>query len=430
MARKRFRLMVRILGIFLFLLAGTFPGEAKVLELTVRDTINPFTSSYIRRGLKFAQENHCEAVLLLLDTPGGLMDAMRDIVQDILASEVPVVVYVFPSGGHAGSAGAFILMSADVAAMAPGTSVGSAHPVSIGVEPMPAEMAKKAAEDAAALMRTLANRRGRDAVLAEKFVKESISLTETEARENELIDFIARDPQELLDQMDGFTFLKANREIVLHTKGKPVEKFPPNLYEQFFSHFANPNVVYILLLIGLYGVIYEIIHPGSYYPGIIGAIALIFAFIAVQNLPVRYGAIALIALGVILFVAEIKMPTHGILGVLGTIAFLVGSFLLFGSPEYQVDWGVILGGAVVVLGFLFIAVRAGILAHLQTPFVGAENLLGKTGEVVRDLSPDGLVFLEGENWRAVSDGTPIQKGESVLVVGKEGMVLRVRRKSL
>lgn len=420
-------------------------ASATALILTVHDTINPFTESYIVRGLKEAQQRNSELVVILLDTPGGLMDSMRGIVQEIMATPTPVVVYIYPPGAHGGSAGAFILMSADVAAMAPGTTVGSAHPVGLGptgpsepAEPaMPGQpeqkppedvMGKKIAEDAAALIRSMAARHHRNGDVAQKFVFESISVTEQEALSQHVIDLLARDTPDLLAQLDGRVIEKNERKITLKTKNLLTLDLPMTPYESFFSNLANPNLIYLLFTIGLAALTYEFFHPGTYYPGVIGLLCLALALVAVQALPVNYGAMLLIAAGIIMFIVELKSPTHGFFGVAGVVSFVVGSFLMFGGSEARVSPWTIWTVAAILFGFLGLAVTVAVRAARRKSIIGIEDLKGKGGEVTVALNPEGQVFIEGENWRAETESGPLQVGERVVVIRLEGLKLFVRRK--
>ncbi|MHA2616908.1 MAG: NfeD family protein [bacterium JZ-2024 1] len=422
--RKKIKLFFLL---FLFSAGASIPDEETIYVLQVQDSINPFTSLYIRRGLALGQKNRATMVVILLDTPGGLVTTTRELIQKILDARVPVVIFIYPPGAHAGSAGAFLLMAADVAVMAPSTTVGSATPVSIGgVEggSVPETLLKKATEDAAALMRSLAEKKNRNVQVAERFVTEAISLTETQALEQKIIDFIAEDTPDLLQKLHGHQIVKNGQTFVLETQGKKVKEIPMTARETFFSTISHPTVAYILLLIGMWGILYEFLHPGQYYPGILGAISLVLAFVALQNLPFSWGAIVLMVIGLLLIVAEIKTPGFGFLGIAGAGAFLIGSYLMFPSP-FQVPWEIILTIGGIFIGFLLIVVPFVVRAHLRRPFVGKESLLEKIGEVVRDLTPEGQVLVEGELWKAFSLTGPVERGKKVLIRKVEGMKVLV-----
>ncbi|MFN4182236.1 MAG: NfeD family protein [bacterium] len=420
---------VKFFFLFPFLIAGVGATEEEgtIYVLQVQDSINPFTSMYIQRGLALGQKTRATMVVVLLDTPGGLVTTTRELIQKMLDARVPVVIYIYPPGAHAGSAGAFLLMAADVAAMAPSTTVGSATPVSIGGvegEPVPETLMKKATEDAAALMRSLAEKKNRNVQVAERFVTEAISLTETQALEQKIIELIAENTKDLLQKLHGRHIIKNNQTFILETQGKKVKEIPMTARETFFSTIAHPTIAYILLLIGMWGILYEFLHPGQYYPGILGVICLVLAFVALQNLPFSWGGIALMLSGLLLIVAEIKTPGFGFLGLAGSGAFLIGSYLMFPSP-FQVPWEIILTLGGIFIAFLLIVVPFIVLAHLRRPFVGKESLQEKLGEVVRDLTPEGQILVEGELWKALSLGGPVEKGKKVLIRKVEGMKVLV-----
>ncbi len=424
------RNLLRWIVLLLFFLTGVNGVNKKVIYvLNIQDSINPFTSAYIQRGLGLAQKHQAELILIKLDTPGGLLTSTRAIIQKMLETPVVTVVFVYPSGGHAGSAGAFILMAADIAAMAPGTTVGSASPIPMGGmegESVPETVMKKITEDAAALMRTIARKKHRNEEIAVRFVTEGISISETEALQEKVIDLIAKDTNDLLILLNNRTVEKNDRTFTLFTLDATAKEIPMSHREIFFSTIASPTVAYILLIIGMWGILYEFLHPGQYYPGIIGLICLILAFVALQNLPVSYGAVALLVLGLVLIIVELKTPGFGFFGALGVGIFLLGSFLMFAAP-FRVPFEIvgIIGGAFLV--FLLFVVPMVIIAHLRRPFVGRENLVEKVGEVIRDLTPVGLVHLEGELWKARSLEGNIPKGTQIRVRKVDGMLVWVEK---
>lgn len=423
-----------MLGVFTLLAASSLRAPTVVL-MTVKDSINPFTARYIERGIREAEKRGAALAVVTLDTPGGLMDSMRDIVQTILNARLPVAVYVAPAGANAGSAGAFITMAADIAAMAPGTTIGSAHPVALPTGGSPSEtpddtMMKKVTENAAAFIRTIAEQKGRNAELAQKMVTESISLSEKEALKQKVVDFVAPDLKDLLAQLDGKTINKGDTTYLLQgLKGATIIEVPMSPYERVFSRISHPGILYILFLAGISALLYGVAHPDQVYPLVIGLILLVMAVVALQSLPIRYGAVALIVIGIALIIAEIKVAGHGALGVLGAASFLVGSFMFGSTPEFQVPTWVILALGGPLLFLLGLAVYLIAQTFKRPPFVGSiEAIRGHRAHVVKELAPEGLVELEGEIWRARSS-TVLPVGTVVRITGKEGMVLTVAPES-
>lgn len=429
--------MKRVLDavVFGFLVAGAvqtvLSTPPTIAVMSLKDSINPFTALYIERGVKEAQKMGAMLAVVKLNTPGGLMDSMRDIVETMLNAKVPVAVFVYPSGANAGSAGAFITVAADIAAMAPGTTIGSAHPVALptgGAQPEGATdtMMKKVTENAAAFIRSIAEQRGRNADLAQKMVTESISLSEKQAIQQNIVDYIAKDISDLLAQLDGKTVKKGDHSFALKgIKDAKVVDLPMSVYERVFSRISHPGILYILFLAGISALLYGVAHPDQVYPLVIGLILLVMAVVAAQNLPISYGAVALIVIGVALIIAEIKVAGHGALGALGVAAFLVGSFMFGTTPDFRVPmWIVIALGAPLLL-LLALAVYLVAQTFKKAPFIGSiEAIRGHRAKVIKDLTPEGLIELEGEIWRARST-TPLTAGSTVRVTGKEGMVLQV-----
>lgn len=418
--------MVVVMGLFVCaLLQAAEPG--RILEVNISDPITPVIAQFVHRNLEAAKRQGDSLVLIDIDTPGGLDTAMREIVKDILASPVPVAVYVAPSGARAASAGAIITLAADVSAMAPGTNIGAAHPVSLGEKP-DNTMEKKIVNDAAAYVEGIARQRGRNEVLAREMVTESISLSAEKALEGRIIDLIATDRADLLRKLEGRTVNRDGREIVLHVAGVEVVTAEMGTGERILNTISNPNVAYVLMILGMLGLFFELSNPGAILPGVIGGISLILSFFAFQSLPVNYAGILLILLALILFVAEIKIVSHGMLTVGGIIAMLLGSLMLFESPEpyLRVSWSVILTTVLATAGFFAFAVAKVIGAHRLRPTTGREGLVGREGEADSDIDLQGKVFVNGEYWDAWSE-EPIAAGDRVVVEAVEGMRLKVKR---
>lgn len=402
-------------------------AAATVRVVGVRGAINPVTASYLGRNLAEASRNRETLFLVEMDTPGGLDSAMREIVKDVMASPVPVAVFVTPSGARAASAGAVIALSADVCAMAPGTNIGAAHPVSLG-EKQDRVMEEKVLNDAEAYVEGIALRRGRNAEVAKRMVRESLSLPAEKALAEKVIDLMATDRGDLLRKLDGRRIVRGERTITLALAGATVREEPMGLRERILDVIGNPNVAYILLMLGFLGIFFELSNPGVILPGVVGGISLILAFFALQTLPVNYAGVLLILLALILFIAEIKIVSHGMLTVGGVIAMVLGSLLLFESPEpyLRVSWQVILVTVGAVSAFSVFAVTMAVKAHRRKPTTGREGLVGEAGKALTAIAPDGRAFIHGEYWDAWSDD-PIAEGERVTVVAVEGMRVKVRK---
>jgi len=417
-----------LLTCLLLALALQIHGAApRVAVLTVSGPVNPVTADYLRRNLRDAAARADRLVLVEMDTPGGLDSAMRAIVRDILASPVPVAVYVAPSGARAASAGAVIALAADVLAMAPGTNIGAAHPVTIGEKP-DKSMEEKIVNDATAYAEGLARQRGRDASLAARMVRESLSLSAETAAAGKVADLIARDRSSLLAALDGRSISHGGREVLLRTAGAQVILYQMGTRERILDVISNPNVAYVLMMLGFLGLFFELANPGVILPGVIGGISLILAFFAFQTLPVNYAGVLLILLAIILFIAEIKIVSHGMLTLGGVIAMVLGSLLLFESPEpyLRLSWSVILVTVLAFVLFFSIAVSKAVQAHRKKPATGQEGLVGDTGRADSAIAPEGKVFIRGEYWDAWSD-EPIAAGERVEVTTVEGLRVKVRK---
>jgi membrane-bound serine protease (ClpP class) len=430
---KYFRLAVIIailqIGI-LSLVSGAQAPRVTVLE--VKGAINPVLADYIRDGIENSEQNGDAACIIQMDTPGGLDTAMRDIVQSITNARVPVVVYVAPSGGRAASAGVFITMSAHVAAMAPNTAIGAAHPVSLGGEEIAPDMAEKIVNDAAAYIRSIAEARGRNADWAEQAVRESVSITETEAVEMNVVDLTAPTLDDLLQQLNGRTVtLIDGSTVVMNTESAEINTTSMNWIQDFLYTISDPNIAYILLSIGSLGIMAEIFNPGLIFPGIIGAISLLLAFYSLGTLPVNWTGVLLIILAFGLFVAEFFTSGFGLLFGGGIVAFVIGSLILFqgGAPVFQIDWWLVILVVIIIAGFVAFAVFKIAGTYRRQATTGKEDLMGKKAVVRQPLNPEGTVFYRGELWTAVSESGKIDSGEEVIISQIDGLKLIVTKKS-
>ena len=400
-----------------------FAEQSEVYIIQVADAISPGTAEFIKTGIKTAEENGAACVIIELDTPGGLAESMRLIVQNILASRVPVVVFVYPGGARAASAGVMITMAADVAAMAPGTNIGAAHPVGAGGKEIDGTMSEKVINDMVAQAKSVAEKRDRNAKWVEDAIRESVSVTETEALKENIIDLIATDTDDLIKQLNGRE-LKDRGVLKLDNVKKVIIK--ETLRTKILKTISNPNIAYILMMIGLAGLYFEFSHPGSIFPGVIGAIALILAFFAMQTLPVNYAGILLIVLAIIFFIMEMKITSYGLLSVAGVVSLLLGSLMLFegNTPDMKLSLRVLLPTIILISGF-FVAV-AGLVfrAQISKPTTGSRALIGEIGVVKKALTPEGKVFVHGELWNARAKD-PIDKDAKVRIVDVVNLILEV-----
>jgi len=422
--------MAHLLILLLFIMAGPFPAHAGtgiVRVVGINGPVTPVIADYLGRNLHESARSNERLVIIEMDTPGGLDNAMRDIVKDILASPVPVVVHVAPAGARAASAGAVIALAADICAMAPGTNIGAAHPVSIGEKPDKV-MAEKLVNDAEAYVEGIAQKRGRDLLIAKKMVRESLSVTAEKALDGKVIDLIAADRGELLKKLDGRTVARDGKTITLQLAGVEVTEHGMRGRERILNVISNPNVAYVLLMLGFLGLFFELSNPGVILPGVIGGISLILAFFAFQTLPVNYAGVLLILLAIILFIAEIKIVSHGMLTVGGVVSMIFGSLLLFESPEpyLRVSWSVILVTVLATTVFAVWVVTLTIRAHRRKPVTGREGLIGEKGRAETEINPEGKVFVLGEYWDAFSD-EQIAPGEKIEVMELEGLRVKVKK---
>ncbi len=430
--------IIRLTGIFLtgfFLMLTASAGFGKTGESvreavhvgTYEGVINPVAAEYINHVLAVAQEAGAAAVVLRLDTPGGLDTSMRLIIKDITASPIPVIVYVSPSGGRAASAGVFILYAAHIAAMAPGTNVGAAHPVAMGGGEMDAVMKAKVENDAAAYIKSIAEKRGRNVQWAEDAVRKSLSVTEKEALTLKVIDLVAEDLPSLLAAVDGREVVTGAGKVVLRTKGAPVTETVMGWRLDALKALSDPNIAFILMTLGTIGLIAELYNPGAILPGIVGAISLILAFYSLQTLPINYAGVLLILLGIVLFILEIKVVSYGLLSLGGIASMVLGGLMLVKTdvPFLKVSLSVIIP-TVVTFGGLFLAVTwLAVKSHRRRPVTGVESMVGTIAVAKTELAPHGKVLLQGELWDAVSE-EPIREGEEVEVKTVSGLTLTVQ----
>ena len=421
-------LSVFLAGMQLLFVPSPDASRGHILALTVKSTINPVISEYVEKGVKRAASEGAACVILQMDTPGGLDTAMRDIVQSILNSPVPVIVYIAPSGARAASAGVLITISAHIAAMAPGTNIGAAHPVGLGGGKMDETMLKKVENDAAAYAKSLAEQKGRNVEWAVKAVRESESVSAQKALELKIIDLVASSLQDLIEKVDGKEIETVWGTRTLTLKDLPIEHWEMGWRYRLLDTLSNPNIAYILMMLGFYGLFFELSNPGVIFPGVFGAICLILAFFALQTLPVNYAGVLLILLAIILFIAEIKVTSYGVLTLGGIVSLVLGSLMLIESPDpaLRVSWYVILPMVLTTAGFFVFALSFALRAQMRQPTTGQEGLVGARCKVVSPIKPEGKVFVHGEYWNAESDEA-LETGETVEVVGVSELVLKVRR---
>ncbi len=390
---------------------------AEVLRLDVNDTIQPITLEYITRGIEAAKAQHASAVLIRLSTPGGLSDSTRQIIQQIVASPVPVIIYVAPSGARAASAGFFILESADVAAMAPGTNTGAAHPVGPGGGDIPGTMGKKVENDSAALMRSVASKRGRNVEVAESAVRESKSFTDQEALKDKLIEVVAQNQEDLFKQLEGRTITRFNGEkVTLHLENQPVHDYEMTLKEKILDFLMDPNMAFVLLAIGLLSLYIEFNHPGAIVPGVVGFFFVVLAVFALNILPVRFAALGLILVSFVFFTLEAKFASHGVLTIAGIVSLVIGALLLVDGPIPQLRVQLYTALAVAVPLGVITTFLMGIALKARRSKVttGTQGLVGEIAVARTPLMPQGKVFVHGELWDAIAS-LPVDAGERVRV---------------
>ena len=407
--------------LFIFNPAWAAKGDIYIVE--VADAIGPGIAEFIKNSIERAEEEEAACIIIELDTPGGLAESMRLIIQDILGSKVPVAVYVSPAGARAASAGVMITMAADIAAMAPSTNIGAAHPVGAGGKDISGKMSEKVINDMVAHAKSVAEERGRNQKWVEQAIRESVSVTETEALKENIIDLIAKDTDDLIRQLNGRK-MKNKGVLMLDKAQKVIVK--PSLRTKILKTISNPNIAYILLMLGFAGLYFELSHPGAIFPGVIGGIALVLAFFALQTLPVNYAGILLIVLAIIFFIMEMKITSYGLLSVAGIISLLLGSLMMFKDtgPALKLSWRVILPTLILISGFFVLVAGLVFRAQIAKPRTGSKGLVGEIGIVKKALAPEGKVFVHGELWNARSDKT-VDEDTKVRVVNVVNLMLEV-----
>lgn len=425
-----------LLLLFLFQSSASRP---QINIVKIDGAINPIVTSFIHDAIEKANEEKAECLIIQMNTPGGLLKSTRIIVSDFFTSNVPIVIYVYPSGAQAASAGVFITLAANIAAMAPGTNIGAAHPVMMSEGGTSNKkdstdiMMEKATNDAAAFIRSIAEKRHRNIEWAEKAVRQSLSLSETEALKENVIDMIAKNIDSLLIQLDGKSIETANGTKIINTKNAEVHIIEMNVIQKILDIVSDPNIAYILLMIGIYGLIFELSNPGSILPGIVGVICLVLAFYSLHTLPINYAGLGLIIFAVILFIAEIKIVSHGLLTAGGIISFIIGSLMLINtdaSNEFlKISLSVIITASLLTALFFIFALGKGIAAQRKQPTTGSEGMIGETGKAISKLSSDSLgqVFVHGEVWNALCRNGEIEKGSNVKVIDRKDLTLIVEK---
>ncbi|HUN66756.1 MAG TPA: nodulation protein NfeD [Bacteroidota bacterium] len=398
--------------------------------ITIDGTINPASAEYLHSEIQNAADHRAACLIVRLNTPGGLLKSTRVMVSDMLDAPLPVVVYVAPAGAQAASAGVFITLAAHLAVMAPGTNIGAAHPVTPGAE-MDSIMLAKTTNDAAAFIRTISEKRHRNIAWAEEAVRKSVSLTETEALKNRVIDTTASSLQDLLNAIDGRSVAVAGGTVVLDTKHAGIIQREKTFQENLLDILSDPNIAYIFMMLGIYGLLFELYNPGAILPGIVGVIGLILAFYSMHSLPVNYAGLGLILFGVILFLLELKLTSHGFLTAGGILSIILGSVMLFQSESgldmLSLSWQVILVVVVFTALFFVFAIGMGLRAQRRKPTTGSQGLVGETGEAITPLAPSGKISIHGEIWNAQTAGGAIDAGSKVVVSRVDDLTLVVHR---
>lgn len=434
---KRLLLLLLALIGLLAILAGPAFSQSYHVDVARLDAIiNPVTAGYIERAVGVAQDDGAQALIIEMDTPGGLSDSMDVIIKSILNSRVPVVVYVYPPGGRAASAGTYITYAAHISAMAPSTNIGSASPVGLsptgGTQELTGTEQLKVMNDAVAKIKGLAALRGRNADWAEQAVRQAVNVPADQALQLRVVDLIADSPSSLLNQIDGRQVQTSAGVATLHTKGADVQYIDMTFVEGFLNVISDPNIAAILLSLGMLAIIFELSSPGAILPGVVGGIFLLLSFFALGTMPIDYTGLFLVIFAFILFIADLFVPTHGVLTVGAIISLAIGLLLLFnaaGLPFLQVSLPIVATIVVLTGGLFIFALRAIIKARLRPPWSGREGMVGETAEVRTDLNPEGMVYVQGELWTAVSQDGYIKAGEPVQITGVEGLKLLVRRET-
>lgn len=414
----------------LFLSAVLYGQQPAVVVITLDAAITPAAAEFIAHGIELGKTRNASCVIIRLNTPGGLLKSTRAIVTSLLESPIPVVVYVSPAGAQAASAGVFITMAANIAAMAPGTNIGAAHPVSMQGQ-MDSVMSGKVTNDAAAFIRSISEKRNRNIRWAEAAVRNSLSLTEKEALDSNVVDIIAKDIPALLAQLNGRQVETAAGTVTLTTLNATVTEEEMNFAFRLLTLLSDPNIAYLLFLLGLFGLLFELYNPGAIFPGVIGGIALIISLYTLNTLPVNYAGLALIVLAVVLFVLELKIVSHGVLGAGAVVSLLLGSVMLFNSSggleSVRVSWSIIISAVVFTTLFFIFAIGAGIKAQKRPTATGVGGLIGAAATVLAPCAPQGTVRVHGEIWNAVSASGNLQVGEQVTVTAVTGLTVTVSK---
>lgn len=418
-----------IIHLAIFLLLPFLVSAQTVVSVHIDASINPATAEFIHHAIEKAAKEKAECLLIHFNTPGGLLKSTRVIVGDIIDSPVPVVIYVSPAGAQAASAGVFITLAAHIAVMAQGTNIGAAHPVTLQGA-MDSIMSGKVTNDAVAFIRSIAEKRNRNMDWAEDAVRNSVSITATAALQQKVIDLIANDDRELLQMMDGRNVELSSGNVTIHTKDAKVEEYRMGFVEKLLNIISDPDIAYILMMLGFYGLLFELYNPGSVFPGVIGGICIILVFYSMHTLPVNYAGLALILFALVLFLLEIKIVSHGVLAIGGIISLLLGSMILIrsGSGEVgKISWAVIISTTIVTSLFFLFIIGMGLRAQRLKPFIGAGSFIGDTGITKDLLNPAGMVQIHGELWQAESVSGLINKDETVRVKSMEGFKLFVEK---
>jgi membrane-bound serine protease (ClpP class) len=421
--------LLAALGLLAAACGGPGGPEGAVHVLKADGDVNPVMSRYIDRGIDQAEDANAVAVVIELDTPGGLVSSMEDIVKRIEKDRIPVIVHVSPKGAKAASAGTFITMAANIAAMSPSTRIGAASPVGAGGEDIEGTLGKKVTEDAVAFAKSIANYRGRNADWAEQAVREAVSATETEAVDLNVVDLIADDLFDLLEKVDGREVELVDRDVTLATKDAEIVHNNMNFAERFLDLISDPNITFLLLSLGSIALFYEIVNPGQIFPGVFGAIALVIAFFSLSVLPFNWAGVILIFLAFAMFVAEIFVTSGGVLGIGGVVSLILGGLLLtWGNPpEFQVNRWLIYGIAAAAGAFFLFVVTSIIRIRRQPAVMGINTLIGRRAVARSRLNPNGMVFVEGELWSATVEDGEVEEDEEVVVTAVEGLKLIVRK---
>ncbi len=424
------RWLCHIIPVLIFSSYLSFSQSNSVIVLTADCAVNPAMVDYIEYGIQKGLSTDAECIVIKLNTPGGLLTCTRTIVKDFLQSKIPIVVYVAPGGSQAASAGVFITLASHIAVMAPGTNIGAAHPVTLqGTQD--SIMMEKATNDASAFIRTISDKRKRNVKWSEDAVRKSLSITENEALKLKVIDFVAKDIDELLSTINGEEVETAEGKKIIDTSNYKLISLKMTISQKLLSILSDPNVAYILFMLGIYGLFFELYNPGAIFPGVIGAICIILAFYSMNTLPINYAGLALIILSIILFILEIKIVSHGMLTVGGIISLLLGSIMLI-SPEsiletMEISMELIIFIIVLTTLFFLVVITLGIKAQKRKPVTGLEGLIGEKGVVVSKLNPEGEIIVHGEYWKAESDENGINKGNLIEVIGVDNLKLKVKK---